>query len=104
MEAIRTQAMAVIQESKKRWRSRRPEITEAQIIELRELRSQRMAMNALRSHLDFLLASRDALEAMPDHNPAEKERMLKEVQAEIDMLRNEERELQTLMGQLGLDS
>jgi hypothetical protein len=61
MEAIRTQAMAVIQESKKRWRSRRPEITEAQIIELRELRSQRMAMNALRSHLDFLLASRDAL-------------------------------------------
>jgi hypothetical protein len=41
---------------------------------------------------------------MPDHNPAEKERMLKEVQAEIDMLRNEERELQTLMGQLGLDS
>lgn len=101
--AIENRAMAIIQSSKKRWRLKEGiEITEAQIIQLQEVHSQRLAMNALRSRLDYLLASRDALNEMPAHNPAEKERMIREVQDEIDRIRHEERELQNLMEGLGL--
>ena len=102
-KAIEKRAMAIIQSSKKRWRlTTGVEITDAQIIRLQELRSQRLAMNALRSRLDYLLASRDALTEMPAHNPAEKARMIREVQDDIDRIRQEERELQTLMEGLGL--
>jgi hypothetical protein len=49
-------------------------------------RSMRLAQNALRSSLDYLLAERDALELMPAHNPAEKARLIAEVQIAIDKI------------------
>ena len=59
-------------------------------------RSQRLARNALRSRLDYLLAERDALEYMPAYNPAEKARMIQEVHAQINALRREKKELDNL--------